>query len=129
MALSRLDPIHCLRRNVVPWALLGPQGRRRASRIDDLEEARSPLSTLVAELADLRVVVAFGKAALEGWTRDLTLTDEPVVPTLAVPHPSPANGRRRQEALQRTTAALDRAADLAGQPSGQANRLERVAIS
>lgn len=112
MALSRLDPIHCLRWNIVPWALLGPQGRRRASRIDDLEN-----------------VVAFGKAPLEGWMRYLTLTDEPVLPTLAVPHPSPAKGRRRQEALQCTIAALDRAAGHAGQPSGDASRLERVAIS
>ncbi len=35
-----------------------------------------------------------------------------VVPALAVPHPSPANRHRRHEALQLTTTALDRAADL-----------------
>lgn len=110
---SRLDPAQCLRWNVVPWALTGPDGRRRSPRVDDLEDARPALSALLAELVDLRVVVPFGSAALEGWMRYLTLAEHPVVvPTLAVPHPSPVNGHRRQEALQRTTAALERAADL-----------------
>lgn len=110
---SGLDPAHCLRWNVVPWALTSSEGRRRSPRVDDLEDARPALSALLAELTDLRVVVPFGSAALEGWMRYLTLTDHPVViPTLAVPHPSPVNGHRRQEALQRTTTALERAADL-----------------
>ncbi len=113
MTPSRLDPAHCLRWNVVPWALIGSEGRRRGPRVDDLEDARPALATLVAELADLRVVVPFGSAALQGWMRYLTLAEHPVVvPTLAVPHPSPANGHRRQEALHRTTAALDLADDL-----------------
>ncbi|GIM64260.1 uracil-DNA glycosylase [Nocardioides glacieisoli] len=112
---SNLDQARCLRWNVVPWALTGPEGRLRAPRVDDLEDARPALSALLAELVDLRVVVTFGGAALEGWMRYLTLAEHPVVvPTLAVPHPSPANGHRRQEALQRTTAALERAADLCG---------------
>lgn len=110
---SRLDPARCLRWNVVPWALTGPEGRLRSPRVNDLEEARPALSALLAELVDLRVVVPFGSAALEGWMRYLTLAEHPVlVPTLAVPHPSPANGHRRQEAFRRTTAALERAADL-----------------
>ncbi|WP_157598365.1 uracil-DNA glycosylase [Phycicoccus sp. Root101] len=113
MTLSRLDPAHCLRWNVIPWALLGPDGRRRSPRVDDLEDARPALTTLVSGLPFLKVVVTFGGAALEGWMRYLTLTDTPVlVPTLAVPHPSPANGHRRHEAFLRTTFALDRAADL-----------------
>ena len=113
LTASKLDPAHCLRWNVVPWALTGPDGRRRSPRVDDLEDARPALSALLAELIDLRVVVPFGDAALEGWMRYLTLAPHPVVvPTLAVPHPSPANGHRRQEAVQRTTTALDRAADL-----------------
>lgn len=110
---SRLDPARCLRWNVAPWALTGPAGRRRGPRVDDLEDARPALTALLDELVDLPVVVTFGNAASEGWMRYLTLAEHPVVvPTLAVQHPSPANGHRRYEALQRTTAALDRAAHL-----------------
>ncbi|VXB25860.1 hypothetical protein NOCARDAX2BIS_190012 [Nocardioides sp. AX2bis] len=92
--------------------MTGPDGWRRSPRIDDLEEARPALSALVTELVDLLVVVPFVSAAPEGWMRYLTLAAHPVlVPTLSVPHLSPANGHRRQEALDRTTAALEQAAD------------------
>ncbi|MFY0405899.1 uracil-DNA glycosylase [Solicola sp. PLA-1-18] len=98
---SGLPRERCVRWNVVPWAL------GRTPTVADLEEARPALADVVALLTRLRVVVPFGTAALNGWMRHLTLTTGAgVVPTLGVPHPSPANGHRRSESEARTVAAL-----------------------
>lgn len=107
--LRRLDHV---RWNVVPWALQASDGRRRGPTVVDLEEARPALDELLRALPHLAVVVTFGSAALEGWMRLLTLSGghETLLPTLAVPHPSPANGHRRAEAEDRTRRALRRAA-------------------
>lgn len=112
MGRSRLDEVTCLRWNVVPWARPA-DGPRRPPTIDDLEEARPALSELLEHLTHLRAVVTFGSRAWEGWMRYLTMTGTVrLVPTLAVPHPSPTNGHRRHEALERTIRALDLAGDL-----------------
>ena len=72
------------------------------------------MEALMSELDELRVVVPLGAAALEGWMRYLTLSDGPrVLPTLAVPHPSPVNGHRRREAFLRTVRALGMAEEMA----------------
>lgn len=109
-----LDREQCLRWNVVPWAVHDDNGGRCAPRTDDLEEGRPALEALMSELDELRVVVPLGAAALEGWMRYLTLSDGPrVLPTLAVPHPSPVNGHRRREAFLRTVRALGMAEEMA----------------
>lgn len=106
-----------VRWNVVPWALHAADGRRRAPTTADLDEAAPTLTALVDALPRLRVTVTFGSAALQGWMRLLTLPNPvaggDLVPTLAVPHPSPANGHRRAVAEARTRTALARAAALA----------------
>lgn len=104
---AELAATACLRWNVIPWAL--PTGHKPT--IDDLEDARPALAQVSDLLHSLHVVITFGTAALNGWMRHLTLTQNPrLVPTLAVPHPSPANGHRRAETHQRILNALRSAA-------------------
>jgi hypothetical protein len=113
-----------LRWNVVPWALenpvtQGPGAGRPASRRtgptpDELDAAAPALHALLTALPHLRAVVALGDATLAGVMRYLTLHDSPViVPVLAAPHPSPANGHRRHERHVRIVNALRRARSLA----------------
>ncbi|MBA8792904.1 uracil-DNA glycosylase [Friedmanniella endophytica] len=114
-ALRRKD---YLRWNVVPWPIADLDGRRRRPTTDDLERARPALGEVVALLPELELVITVGKTALDGWMRFLTLADGweastgrgelPV--TLQVPHPSPANPHRRDEAAVRTEQAFALAA-------------------
>lgn len=113
LAESGLDQSVCLRANVIPWHLGARGSIRRAPTVADLEDARPALSSLVGALPRLRVVVTFGTPALLGWMRLVTLSPGmPVLPVLAVPHPSPANGHRREEARTRTVNAMRSAARL-----------------
>lgn len=107
---SPLSAAHCLRWNVVPWALTTPEGWRNP-RAGDLAEAGPALAEVLALVPGLRVVVPLGTAALAGWMRQLTLhpPDHPVV-TLAVPHPSQRNTRARAESARRLEQALRAAA-------------------
>lgn len=71
-----------------------PLGRRQGTKIraverDDLEAAASYLGALISLLPDARVVVTFGDEPRQGWFRYLPYDDAPLLPTLAVPHPSP----------------------------------------
>ena len=100
-----------LRWNVMPWALLGADGRHRPPRVDDLAEAEPALRELVGALPELRVVVTFGAPALTGMMRLLTVEQPPrLLPVLGVPHPSLRNGHRRAETRQRILVALRTAA-------------------
>lgn len=108
---SGLDRGDYLRWNVVPWALLGEDGRHRPPKVDDLVEAEPALRELVGALPELRVVVTFGAPALTGMMRLLTVEEPPrLLPVLGVPHPSLRNGHRRAETRQRILVALRTAA-------------------
>ena len=70
--------------NIVPW-YLGDESRIGDVRASDIEEARPALLELLALLANLRVVVLFGRKAQTGWLRARPSVD---VPVLEAPHPS-----------------------------------------
>lgn len=74
--------------NIVPWYVGGGTKIRRVERAD-LEAAAPYLAALICLLPDLRVVVTFGDKPRRGWFRYLLHDDSPLLPTLAVPHPSP----------------------------------------
>ncbi|MBT1631681.1 MULTISPECIES: uracil-DNA glycosylase family protein [Curtobacterium] len=100
-AESGLPRTAYLRWNIVPWELA-----RRPTRAD-LVESIPALSTLLASLPQLAAIVTFGATALDGVMRYLTMTDAPtVLPVIAAPHPSPANGRHRAEQHLRAVNAL-----------------------
>lgn len=90
-----------LRWNLIPWALPGRPTRR------DVEEGRIALGELLTHLPQLRAIVTFGTIALDGVMRHLTLDeDAALVPVIAAPHPSPANGAHRHEQHRRAVQAL-----------------------
>lgn len=94
-----------LRWNLVPWAIPGSPSSA------DVEEGRLALGELLPHLPRLAAIVTFGTAALDGVMRHLTLAEAPVVvPVLAAPHPSPANGRHRAQQHHRAVQALRLAA-------------------
>jgi hypothetical protein len=72
--------------NIVPW-YLGSAVKIRAAKKDDVAEAQPYLAWLIALLPGLRIVVALGGAARDGWLRYLTSDDSCLLPTLACPHP------------------------------------------
>ncbi|REC97859.1 uracil DNA glycosylase superfamily protein [Microbacterium sp. AG157] len=104
---SGLSRTHYLRWNLVPWEISG------RVRPVDVEQGRLALGELLELLPTLRAVVTYGAVALDGAMRHLTLREDPrVVPVLAAPHPSPANGRHRADQHLRSVNALRLAARL-----------------
>lgn len=104
-----------MRWNALPWPVLGADGFRRPLRSGDLDSALPALAEVVVLLPSLGLVITCGATALDAWMRHLTSVrsaDRAPVPTLAVPHPSPANGHRREDAERRTRAAFEAAAAL-----------------
>ena len=94
-----------LRWNLIPWEILG------RVRPVDIDEGRHALETLLKVLPVLDAIVTYGTAALNGVMRHLTLDEHPrLVPVIAAPHPSPANGRHRAEQHRRSVQALRLAA-------------------
>ena len=93
--------------NIVPW-YLGTPTAIRSPDDDDVAAAQPYLDRLVRLLPDLRVVVAFGDKARDGWLRYLLRPDAPLLPTLACPHPSPQVLRRRPAYRDRILNALNR---------------------
>lgn len=104
--MSRGDYV---RWNVVPWPLFDAAGGRRVPNADDLNDAQPALAAIIALMPSLTSIVTFGATALTGIMRYYTLHAQPViVPVLAAPHPSPANGHRRAENHVRAVNALRR---------------------
>lgn len=97
--------------NIVPW-YIGTTSKIRRPNADDLALAQPYLGQLLRLLPQLRVVVAFGDKARDGWLRFLLLPDAPLVPTLACPHPSPQVLRVRPEYRGHILAALRRVATI-----------------
>jgi uracil-DNA glycosylase len=94
-----------LRWNIIPWATTGTP-----PTADRLDEAQPALHALLGLLPELTGIVTLGSPALTGVMRYFTLHPDPViVRVLAAPHPSPANGHRREERHQRIVHALQRA--------------------
>jgi uracil-DNA glycosylase len=77
----------CLHWNVVPWYIGSGSRIRTASRADVLE-GQVWLARLIQQLPDLRLVVAMGSSARNGFARYLLREDAHILPWLAVPHPS-----------------------------------------
>ena len=97
--------------NIVPWYLGSPTKIRAAGR-SDLELSQPYLHRLVTLLPELRVVLALGVPARDGWLRYLLTHDGPLLPTLACPHPSPRVLNTRPESRDLILAALRRVQDV-----------------
>jgi len=94
-----------LRWNLIPWEV---PGRVRPA---DIDEGRRALGALLEALPVLDAIVTYGTVALDGVMRHLTLDEHPrLIPVIAAPHPSPANGRHRAEQQRRSVQALQLAA-------------------
>jgi hypothetical protein len=94
-----------LRWNLIPWEVPG------RVRLADIDEGRHALAALLAALPALTAIVTYGAVALDGIMRHLTLDEHPrLLPVIAAPHPSPANGRHRSEQHLRSVQALQLAA-------------------
>lgn len=94
-----------LRWNLLPWEL---PGRIRPA---DIDEGRHALSVLLKALPSVEAIVTYGSIALDGVMRYLPLDEHArLVPVIAAPHPSPANGRHRSEQHRRSVQALRLAA-------------------
>ena len=74
--------------NIVPW-YVGTMTKIWPVNDKDLQQAAPYLRGLLDLLPDLRVVITFGDKPRRGWFRYLITDDAPLLPTLAVPHPSP----------------------------------------
>lgn len=97
--------------NIVPW-YIGTTSRIRSPDFDDVTAAQPYLDQLIRLLPELRVVVAFGEKARDGWLRYLLREDAPLIPTLACPHPSPQVLRTRPQQREVILAALKRVAHI-----------------
>ncbi len=95
--------------NIVPW-YIGSTSRIRAATRDDVTAAGPYLNRLLALLPEMRVVLAMGDRAREGWLRYLLTSAGPLLPTLACPHPSPQVLNPHPEYRDLIRAALDRVA-------------------
>lgn len=104
---ANLPRHHTVVWNIVPW-YLGTTRRIRNPDADDLALAQPYLDRLLRVLPALRVVVAFGDKARDGWLRYLLRPDAALLPTLACPHPSPRVLRTRPQQQDLILAALNR---------------------
>jgi uracil-DNA glycosylase len=98
--------------NVVPW-YLGDGTRGANATPADIKEAEPWLERLIRLLIpDLRVVVPMGDKALKAWML-LLATDPsiPLLPTLALPHPSPKVLNTHPDQRGVIRAGLQRVAD------------------
>lgn len=109
---ARLDRNLIAAWNVVPW-YVGTDTKIRGATDDDLQDAQPYLDRLIRLLPDLRVVLAVGNPARDGWLRYLRQPSSPLIPTLACPHPSGTNMNTRPhlradvlEALRRVALAI-----------------------
>ena len=97
----------------MPWYL--PDGTRAGNATrQDIQEARRWLEKLMGLLGpELRVVAPMGVSALKGWMQ-LLATDPsiPLLPTLALPHPSPRNLAAQPEYRDVIRSGLRRVADI-----------------
>ncbi len=109
---ARLDRQRIVLWNVVPWYLPSVDGKRtKNAKPADIVEAEPWMEELVSLLPRLKLVVPMGAPALSGWMRYLTSSAErPVLPTLAVPHPSPQRLNTDAAARPRIRNAFARAA-------------------
>jgi hypothetical protein len=102
---SGLARIEYVRWNLIPWEIPGRVGPA------DIDEGQRALAALLEVLPVLGAIVTYGTVALDGVMRHLTLDQHPrLVPVIAAPHPSPANGRHRAEQYRRSVQALRLAA-------------------
>lgn len=98
--------------NIVPWYL--PDGTRTANATRaDVKDAAPWTDRLIRLLPVLRLVITMGAPARDGWMRYLTSRlDTPLVPILAVPHPSPRRLNTDPDARPQILTAMRRAADI-----------------
>jgi hypothetical protein len=108
---ANLHREHTLVWNIVPW-YLGTTSAIRSAKSEDVAAAQPYLHRLLDLLTELRLVVAFGDNARDGWLRYLLREDAPLLPTLACPHPSPRNLRSRPDYRDLILAALQRTAEV-----------------
>lgn len=97
--------------NIVPW-YGGSDRKIRAVGPQDLEAAAPYLAALIALLPELRLVVTFGDKPRRGWFRYLLHDDAPLLPTLAVPHPSPLSLNPHPENRDLILRALQRVVEV-----------------
>lgn len=111
---ARLDRRRIVIWNVVPWYLPSLDGKSTKSpKPADILQAQPWLEELLSLLPRLKLVVPMGASALSGWMRYLTGSAErPILPTLAVPHPSPQRLNTDAAARPRILNAFSRAATL-----------------
>lgn len=102
-----LDRYSVLIWNFVPW-YIGSESRIRNAVREDLEKAEPYVSRLLRHLPELRVVLALGRHAQEGWLTYLRTEQAPLLPTLACPHPSPRSLQTRPERRKEVLAALQK---------------------
>ncbi len=115
---AKLDRQSIVIWNIVPWYLPSTDGRstKNASKAD-VAEATPWLDRLLVLLPELRLVVTMGAKARDGWMRYLTSTpDRRLLPTLAVPHPSPQRLNTDPEARTLVLNAMRSAARVARTP-------------
>jgi len=97
--------------NIVPW-YVGSETKIRAVEPQDLKDSAQYLAMLIALLPELRVVVTFGEKSRQGWFRYLLHDDAPLLPTLAVPHPSPQSLNPHPENWDMILRALQRVVEM-----------------
>lgn len=111
---AQLDRNRIVIWNVVPWYLPSADGKStKNAKPADLVQAEPWLDNLVTLLPRLRLVVPMGAPALSGWMKYLTGSPQRILlPTLAVPHPSPQRLNTDSGARSRILNALTQAATL-----------------
>ncbi|AMY20237.1 MULTISPECIES: uracil-DNA glycosylase [Nocardiaceae] len=97
-----VDRTSCVKWNVVPWAVLDPDGHPAAPTSSILADSAPFLQEILVRLPDLEVVLVLGAKALDGYMRTTTLSAPArLVPVVAAPHPSARNAHATAVARQR----------------------------
>ncbi|MHC2016470.1 uracil-DNA glycosylase [Methylobacterium sp. CM6247] len=94
--------------NAVPWVIHAPGAVNRAPRKAEIATATTYLASLIEMLPALEVVVLAGRVA--GLSRETLRRLRPVIPLIAVPHPSPTYVCTSPEVAQRIAIGLSEAA-------------------
>ena len=115
---ANLDRSTFLAWNIVPW-YVGSGTRIREVDDNDLDEAATYLDRLLVLLPQLRLVVTFGDKPRKGWFRYLLNPEARLLPTLAVPHPSPQSINVNKANKDLILAGLRRAAQITGGPTAR----------